>query len=37
MCFINQAHDARFIASAQGRELMVHAIVNGILAWKNQH
>jgi N-acetylmuramoyl-L-alanine amidase len=37
MCFINQEHDARFIASAQGRELMVHAIVNGILAWKNQH
>jgi N-acetylmuramoyl-L-alanine amidase len=37
MCFINQEHDARFIASAQGRELMAHAIVNGILAWKNQH
>jgi N-acetylmuramoyl-L-alanine amidase len=34
MCFINQAHDARFIASAQGRELMAHAIVNGILVWK---
>jgi len=36
MCFINQAHDAKFIASAQGRDLMAHAIVNGILVWKKQ-
>jgi N-acetylmuramoyl-L-alanine amidase len=34
MCFINQAHDAKFISSAQGRELMARAIVNGILVWK---
>ncbi|MEO6907092.1 MAG: N-acetylmuramoyl-L-alanine amidase, partial [Abditibacteriaceae bacterium] len=37
MCFINQKHDARFIASTQGQELMARAIVNGILAWQNQH
>lgn len=36
MCFINQQHDARFIASAQGRELMARALVNGILVWKKQ-
>ena len=36
MCFINQAHDAKFIASAKGRDLMARAIVNGILVWKKQ-
>jgi hypothetical protein len=34
MCFINQQHDAKFIASAQGRDLMAHALENGILVWE---
>jgi N-acetylmuramoyl-L-alanine amidase len=36
MCFINQQHDAKFIASAQGRDLMARALANGILMWKKQ-
>ena len=35
MCFINQQHDAKFIDSAKGRDLMAHALENGILVWKN--
>lgn len=35
MCFINQQHDARFINSSNGQDLMARALTNGIIAWKN--